>query len=168
MFASSMEVQTLKYRSENLRLHFLLLIFCLVSPFKSRYSWNRATSCLVFILAFSFSCPSMNSSTDEFKLWKWLVWFEAISPKKNAPKKCALEICHLSVKRSGKRATWFCSPVKIMIKPIRASIRRFSPKKKSYKQSAGFSSAKRPFLSQCFLARKSRYVDNKFLYSPTH
>ena len=44
----------------------------------------------------------------------------------------------------------------------------FTKKKKSYKQSAGFSSAKRPFLSQCFLARKSRYVDNKFLYSPTH
>ena len=44
----------------------------------------------------------------------------------------------------------------------------FFTNKKSYKQSAGFSSAKRPFLSQCFLARKSRYVDNKFLYSPTH
>jgi len=40
----------------------------------------------------------------------------------------------------------------------------FSLVKKSYDQSAGFSSAKRPFLSRCFLAHKSRYVYNKRIY----
>ena len=37
----------------------------------------------------------------------------------------------------------------------------FTREKKWYDQSAGFSSAKRPFLSRCFLARKSQYVHNK-------
>ena len=55
----------------------------------------------------------------------------------------------------------FCLPVKIVIYPIRASIRQFPLVKKSYEQSAGFSSAKRPLLPRCFLARKSRYVYNK-------
>ena len=44
----------------------------------------------------------------------------------------------------------------------------FTSEKKSYDPSAGFSSAKRLFVSRCFLARKSRYVYNKVLYSPTH
>ena len=74
---SSTEVQNLKYRSENSRL---------VPPFKTRNSWNRATSCSVFFLVFSFSCPSVNSSTDEFRLWKRFVWFEAIFLRKNTPK----------------------------------------------------------------------------------
>ena len=39
----------------------------------------------------------------------------------------------------------------------------FTSEKKSYDQSAGFSSAKRLFLSRCLLARKSRYVYNKNL-----
>ena len=41
----------------------------------------------------------------------------------------------------------------------------FTNEKKSYDQSAGFSSAKRLFLSRCFLARKSRYVYNNILFS---
>ena len=32
---------------------------CLVSPFKTRNSWKRATSCLVFFVVFLFSCPSL-------------------------------------------------------------------------------------------------------------
>ena len=74
----------LKYRSENSRL---------VPPFKTRNSWNRATSCSVFFLVFSFSCPSVNSSTDEFRLWKRFVWFEAIFLKKNTPKLLECVIC---------------------------------------------------------------------------
>ena len=55
----------------------------------------------------------MNSSTDESKLWKRLVWFEAIFLKKNAPK--LLKLSYSSAKRSGERATWFCSLVQIVI-----------------------------------------------------
>ena len=50
------------------------------------------------------------------------------------------------------------------IATIRVSIHRFSLVKKGYDQSAGFSSAKRVFLSRCFLVRKSRYVYNKYIY----
>ena len=39
----------------------------------------------------------------------------------------------------------------------------FTNEKKSYDQSAGFSSAKRLFLSRCFLARKSRYVYHRYI-----
>ena len=74
----------LKYRSENSRL---------VPPFKTRNSWNRATSRSVFFLVFSFSCPSVNSSTDEFRLWKRFVWFEAIFLKKNTPELLECVIC---------------------------------------------------------------------------
>ena len=45
----------------------------------------------------------MNSYTNESRLWRRLFWFEAIFPKKNASK--LLEMCYLSVKRSGKRAS---------------------------------------------------------------
>ena len=85
---------------------------CLILPFKTRNLWNRATWCLVFFLVFSFSCLSMNSSTDESRLWEWLVWFEAIFVNKNVPK--LLEMCYLSVIRSGEWATRFCSLVKII------------------------------------------------------
>ena len=79
------------------------LFICLVSPFKTRNSWNRETSCLIFFLALSFSCPSINSSTSESRLWKRLVWFQAIFLEKNVPK--LLEMCYLSVKRSGEQAS---------------------------------------------------------------
>ena len=79
-----MGVYNLKYRSENSRL---------VPPFKTRNSWNRATSCSVFFLVLSFSCPSVNSSSDEFRLWKRFVWFEAIFLKKNTPKLLDCVIC---------------------------------------------------------------------------
>ena len=68
---------------------------------------------------------------------------------------------YLSAKRSGERATWFCSLVQIVISPIVASIRRFSPVKKIVGP-AGFSSAERLALSRYFLARKSRYVYDKY------
>ena len=45
----------------------------------------------------------MNSYTDESRLWRRLFWFEAIFPKKNASK--LLEMCYVSVKRSGKRVS---------------------------------------------------------------
>ena len=49
----------------------------------------------------------MNSSTNESRLWKRLVWFEAIFLKKNAPK--LLEICYLSVKRRASDTVLFTS-----------------------------------------------------------
>ena len=128
---------------------------------KPRNSWNRATSCLVFFLVFSFSCPCMNSSTDESSLCKRLVWFEAIFLKKNAPKLLRNVRLFASVKRSGEWATRFCSLVKIMVYPVRASVRRFSLVKKVVWQSVGFSSVKRLLLSRCFLARKSQYAYNQ-------
>ena len=97
---------------------------CLVSPFKTRNSWNRSTSCLVFFLVFSFSCPSINSSTDESRLWKRLVWFEAIFLNKNAPK--LLEVCYLQANQ-------------------RVDTSFFTCEKKWYDQSAGFSSATKLF-----------------------
>ena len=92
------------------------LFIRLVSPLKTKNSWNRATSCLVFFLVFSFSCPSMtsmNSSTGESRHWRRLVWFKAMFLKKNAPK--LLEMYYLSVKRSDERATRFCPLVKIRL-----------------------------------------------------
>ena len=41
---------------------------------------------LSFSWCFLLSCPSVYSSTDEFRLWKRFVWFEAIFLKKNTPK----------------------------------------------------------------------------------
>ena len=66
----------------------------------SHPAFQNKKSCLVFFLVFSFSCPSVNSSNDESRLWKLLVWFEAIFLKKSVPK--LLEMCYLSVNRSGE------------------------------------------------------------------
>ena len=47
----------------------------------------------------------INESNDSInvRLWKRLVWFQAIFLEKNAPK--LFEMCYLSIKRSGERAS---------------------------------------------------------------
>ena len=84
--------------------HFQLLsqfvcLSCLAFQKKEIRATEQQRFCSSFFLVFSFSCPSMNSSIDESRLWKWLVWFEfeAIFLKKNAPK--LLEMCYLSVRQ---------------------------------------------------------------------
>ena len=46
-----------------------------------------------FFMVFSFSFPSLNSSTDQSRLWKWLASYEAIFLQKNAPKLLECAIC---------------------------------------------------------------------------
>ena len=83
----------MKYRSENPKLLRSQFVHLFRLAFQNKKLVEHSNIVFGLFLVFSFSFPSLNSSTDQSRLWKWLASYEAIFLQKNAPKLLECAIC---------------------------------------------------------------------------